>query len=85
MRIRKLDKFVRFGQKTTKEFSIMAEESKKTHVTLAFKHPLTDEELQKLKLTTDALEIFQVHGGHHHDHDSIISPHPPVGDPAVRE
>jgi hypothetical protein len=64
----------------------MPGESHKTHVTLTLKHPLTDEELKKLQLTTDALEVFQ--GGHHHDHDSgpiIVGPRPPIGDPVETE
>lgn len=46
-------------------------QQKRHRVTLTFDHPLTDEELKKLQLTTDALEAALEDGHHDHDHPTL--------------
>lgn len=40
-----------------------------THVTLRFNRKLTGEEIEQLRLKTDAVEVRAADNGGHHDHD----------------
>jgi hypothetical protein len=44
-----------------------------THVTLSFNRKLSDEEIEALRLKTDAVEALAASGGHHdHDHPKLL-------------
>jgi hypothetical protein len=57
----------------------MAEQSKqpsgtdKTHVTLTFDRPVSEEEVKKMQLQHNAISAVAAGGGHHdHDHPKLV-------------
>jgi hypothetical protein len=50
-----------------------ASRGEETRVVLVFNRPISDDELERIKATTDAVEVSKPDPTHHHDHDTKLA------------
>jgi hypothetical protein len=62
------------SQETTSENQPQgSSQETRTHVTLVFDRPMTDEEVQQLQLQHNAISALRAQDGHHdHDHPTLV-------------